>query len=285
MTIESPRLTLESAVQKLKEADLLLICAGAGMSADSGIPTFRSENGLWGDLPQLRHLPASKRGISTLSSHRLFQDDPRFAWGFFGWRLQMVREILPHSGYTDLLKIAKALPDYFVVTSNVDGHFQKAGYDDHHIQEVHGSLHWMQGMDGVGCWSADDFIPQIDMETMTHTGPLPMSIKRPDMMARPNVWMLEDYCWNSTRRQLSDIYRSKAMENHVEKIAVVSIGAGQAISTIYNLAMHKGADFLHIRIDPDERPVQGILDYPNFHQMTIGAKDGLNTLADAFFKE
>jgi hypothetical protein len=75
------------------------------------------------------------------------------------------------------------------------------------------------------------------------------------------------------------------MENHVEKIAVISIGAGQAISTIYNLALRKGADFLHIRIDPDEKPVSHMIDRPNFHQMTIGAKDGLNTLAAAFFKE
>lgn len=285
MTAELPRLTIADAVQKLKEADLLLICAGAGMSADSGIPTFRSENGLWGDLPQLRHLPPSKRGIASLSSHRLFEEDPRFAWGFFGWRLQMVRQIQPHAGYGDLLKIAQSLPDYFVITSNVDGHFQKAGYDDSRVQEVHGSLHWMQGMDGVGCWSADDFVPEIDMETMTHTGPLPMSIKRPDMMARPNVWMLEDYCWNNTRRQLSDIYRSKAMENHVEKIAVISIGAGQAISTIHNLALRHGSNFLHIRIDPDEKPVQGMLDRPNFCQVTLGAKDALHILSDAFFKE
>jgi NAD-dependent SIR2 family protein deacetylase len=275
------RMSIQTAAQRLRDADFLLICAGAGMSADSGIPTFRQKDGLWGDLPQLAHLPADRRGIDNLSNSRLFNTDPRVGWGFFGWRLQMVRDTAPHSGFGDLLSMANTFPDHFVFTSNVDGHFQKAGFADDKVQDIHGSLHWLQGMDGNGVWSADDFVPQIDLATMTHTGDLPRSPNNPSVMARPNIWMLRDDGFNRARVNQQDARRAHAMADR-KRIAVISIGAGLDIPTVHNFALRQGG-FLHIRINPDDAPVKSMMTHPTFCQISMGAKDGLKALSDAFF--
>ena len=55
--------------------------------------------------------------------------NPKYFWGFYGWRLDLYRKTIPHVGFKQLLEICKRpnISDSFVVTSNVDGHFQKAG--------------------------------------------------------------------------------------------------------------------------------------------------------------
>lgn len=280
--ITTSGMPIQDAVARLAGADMLLIAAGAGMSADSGIPTFRSDNGLWGDLPQLRHLPV-RYGIGQLSNWKLFETDPRFAWGFYGWRLENARRLQPHSGYKVLLDIAQSMPRHQVFTSNVDGHFQRAGFDDSQVVEVHGSLHWLQGVDGRGCWPADDFVPQIDLEVMRHTGDLPRTILGGHTLARPAVWMLEDWAFNHTRPEAAKRRMFDEINEVVEsggRIAVIEIGAGTVIPTVHHFARRMGT-FVHIRVDPDERPVPSMLQASAyFCQVTAGAEAGLQHIAD-----
>ena len=74
---------LGPAVKALRTCEALYITAGAGMSADSGLPTFRSKEGFWRAYP-----PAQKAGLSfsQVSNPKTFEDDERLGWGFFGHR-------------------------------------------------------------------------------------------------------------------------------------------------------------------------------------------------------
>ena len=122
-----------SIKQLFDTADGLLITAGAGMGVDSGLPDFRGNQGLWQYYPALGHQRLSFEQIANPYS---FYNSPRLAWGFYGHRLQLYRHTTPHQGFQLLLDLAKNLAHgYFVFTSNVDGQFQKAGFNSQRIFE------------------------------------------------------------------------------------------------------------------------------------------------------
>ncbi|GAM09343.1 NAD-dependent protein deacylase [Geobacter sp. OR-1] len=125
----------------IKEAEAFIITAGAGMGVDSGLPDFRGDRGFWKAYPAYERLGLS---FAECATPQHFINDPHFAWGFYGHRTNLYRETVPHEGFHIIKRwIEKNRADYFVVTSNVDGQFQKAGYAEDRIHEVHGSIHWL----------------------------------------------------------------------------------------------------------------------------------------------
>ncbi len=86
-------------------ADALLVCAGAGMGVDSGLPDFRGSRGFWNAYP-----PYKKLGLDfyDLANPEWFTADPELAWGFYGHRLNLYRRTVPHQGFDLLLKWAAA---------------------------------------------------------------------------------------------------------------------------------------------------------------------------------
>ena len=125
----------------------MLILSGAGMGVDSGLPDFRGRHGFWKAYP-----PIAKLGLdfSDMAQPRWFDQDPTLAWGFYGHRLGLYRRTVPHAGYKTLLRWAtedsklNIKSRYFSFTSNVDGHFLKAGFDPRRVCEVHGSINYLQ---------------------------------------------------------------------------------------------------------------------------------------------
>src|SRR3989338_2408963 len=117
----------------ISSATGLLVTAGAGMGVDSGLPDFRGSAGFW------NHYPALGRqgiGFTDIANPAAFRASPELAWGFYGHRLNLYRETIPHQGFAILREIGGNMPDgLFVFTSNVDGQFQKAGFDHGHICE------------------------------------------------------------------------------------------------------------------------------------------------------
>jgi len=108
----------QKAKEILKNANNILITAGAGFGVDSGLPDFRGVEGFW------RAYPAAKKlnlRFEELANPIWFEKDPTLAWAFYGHRLELYRKTTPHIGFTKLLNFAKSKKDYFVVTSNVDG--------------------------------------------------------------------------------------------------------------------------------------------------------------------
>lgn len=153
---------INRAADLIANADGLLICAGAGMGVDSGLPDFRGDKGLWEAYPAL-----GRAGIEfqNIAKPNAFWAEPVLAWGFYGHRLKLYRETAPHDGFRILKDIAQKLPHgSFVFTSNVDGQFQKAGFLETRVCESHGSIHFMQCMDGCkgNVWPASFFKPEVD---------------------------------------------------------------------------------------------------------------------------
>jgi NAD-dependent SIR2 family protein deacetylase len=223
---------LDRAAELIATADALVIGAGAGMGVDSGLPDFRGPQGFWRAYP-----PYERLGLSfvDLANPQWFVDDPELAWGFYGHRLELYRRTEPHEGFAILRRWAERMPrGGFVFTSNVDGHFLRAGFDPDGIVEVHGTLVAMQCLDdcGIGIFPSEPFAVAIDEETMRAIPPLP-ACPRCGALARPNVLMFGDWGWDSSRtdpqhRRLDSWLRALAGA----RLVIVELGAGRAVPTV-----------------------------------------------------
>jgi NAD-dependent SIR2 family protein deacetylase len=257
----------------IDQADGLLITAGAGMGVDSGLPDFRGTEGFWKAYPAL-----AKAGIhfQTIASPEAFRSCPQLAWGFYGHRLNLYRRTLPHDGFRILLELADSMPrGAFVVTSNVDGQFQKAGFRDSVICEVHGSIHHLQCLKGCAgdIWPARNFEPVVDEEQCLLTSALP-TCPHCGGLARPNILMFGDGGWLEFRERIQDAALRQWLRR-VERPVVIELGAGTSIPTVRMMGQQVGGPM--IRINPRESLVPRKTDV----SLAVGALEGLQGIADA----
>lgn len=271
---------LAQAAVVLAAADALLITAGAGMGVDSGLPDFRGREGFWRAYP-----PYAKLGLDfvQVASPRWFREDPTLGWGFYGHRLELYRETVPHDGFAILKRWAERMPKgWFVYTSNVDGQFQVAGFDAGRIHEVHGSIHHLQctGECGVGIFPAEGQGVKIDPATMRAVGRLP-KCPRCKAMARPSILMFGDDGWDGSASTAQARRHRDWLRSLGEcRLVVVECGAGTAIPTI---RMHgddlAGAGSPLVRINV--REAQG---RPGTISIAVGALEALEAI-DAIINE
>jgi NAD-dependent SIR2 family protein deacetylase len=252
---------IRRGAELIRGAEALLIGAGAGMGVDSGLPDFRGSQGFWEAYP-----PYAKLGLDfvAMANPDWFASDPAFAWGFYGHRQNLYRQAQPHEGFAILRQWAGRMPrGAFVVTSNVDGQFQRAGFDPGRIVEVHGTIHGMQCLRpcGVGIFSSEPFAVQVDETTFRASEPLP-SCPRCGALARPNILMFGDLDWDGAlaaaqHQRLNDWLRAILRDRAA--LAIVECGAGQAVPTIRRFceltARQAGGTLL--RINPREPDVPG----------------------------
>ncbi len=90
---------LDRAAEAIASAEALWIGAGAGMGVDSGLPDFRGPQGFWRAYP-----PYERLGLDfvALANPRWFSQDPTLAWGFYGHRMTLYRQTMPHDGFAIL---------------------------------------------------------------------------------------------------------------------------------------------------------------------------------------
>jgi NAD-dependent SIR2 family protein deacetylase len=244
---------LARAAELISAAGALLVCAGAGMGVDSGLPDFRGDEGFWRAYP-----PYARLGLqfAEIADPRHFGSDPELAWGFYGHRLALYRETVPHEGFRLLRDWGSAMPGGVrVFTSNVDGQFQRAGYE--HVAEAHGSIHYLQCFEGCGndIWSADGLEVPLDEETMRALTPLP-SCPRCGGLARPNILMFGDYDWVPHRSQ-AQLDELTAWRRRNRDLVVVELGAGQAVPTVRRQSeLASAAKGALVRINPREPEVR-----------------------------
>jgi NAD-dependent SIR2 family protein deacetylase len=247
---------IQQAARAIAEADALLIGAGAGMGVDSGLPDFRGDEGFWKAYPPFRG-----RSFASVSNPAWFDHDPAQAWGFFGHRLNLYLDTSPHAGFEILRRWAESRPaGYFVFTSNVDGHFATAGFDEDRILECHGSMHFAQCVRRCSrdIWPADDVRVGVDMATIRATSPLPQC-PRCRGLARPNILMFGDWGWLSDRTSRQEArYADWLRAVRRKQIVAIEFGAGLAIPTVRHECESR-ADTL-IRVNPREpdTPRRGI---------------------------
>jgi NAD-dependent deacetylase len=119
---------LARAAEALKWATKVAVLTGAGVSAESGVPTFRASDGLW-----------EGHRIEDVATAMGFQRDPELVWRFYNGRRENVAKVRPNPGHFALTKLEERYGDGFTVaTQNVDGLHQTAGTKN--VLEVHGSL-------------------------------------------------------------------------------------------------------------------------------------------------
>lgn len=269
------------AAQLIHNADAIIVAAGAGIGADSGLPTFRSQDGFWREYPALK---SAGLDFTDIASPGNFNTRPKLAWGFYGHRLELYRKTQPHHGFTILQqwrdKYSKPLYAY---TTNVDGHFQKAGIPETHVVEIHGSIQWLQCMNCRDeIWRADGFIPQVDNEHCLLTNEVPRC-PLCGTIARPNILMFDDFNWASARTSAQK-RAFTAWQHAIRSFVVIEIGAGTDIPSILRFSGHmaeRGASL--IRINPDDSPLYESLAPPaeKFVRISVGALTALQGINDA----
>jgi NAD-dependent SIR2 family protein deacetylase len=227
--------SFQEAARAIERARALVITAGAGMGVDSGLPDFRGDEGFWKAYPPYRNLGLS---FSALANPRWFATDPAFAWGFYGHRLELYRKTRPHRGFEVLRRFAARMSEgVFVFTSNVDGQFQRAGFDADRIVECHGAIDFAQCTRdcGAGIFSADSYRIEIDEETFRAAEPLP-ACPRCGALARPNVLMFGDGGWDGTRADAQherlSTWLARLSPETRGHVVVIECGAGTAIPTV-----------------------------------------------------
>lgn len=275
MTIDDE---FKMAQRVIQEADAILITAGAGMGVDSGLPDFRGNEGFWRAYPIIKDLGYS---FSQMANPEWFVRDPKLAWAFYGHRLNLYRETTPHEGFTLLLDlVAQKKQNYFIFTSNVDGQFQKAGFDKDKIWEVHGSIHYFQCTQDCNddIWNAQDEKVDVDMKNFQARN-IPLC-PNCNEVARPNILMFGDWSWNERRSNTQEQrYQKwiKQIERLNQKLAIIEMGAGTAIPTVRmvgdNLSKHLPNASL-IRINPRESEVALAKNI----SLDCGALDGLKKI-------
>lgn len=242
------------AADVIREADALLIGAGAGMGVDSGLPDFRGDKGFWKAYPPMAKLRLS---FSDMADPRWFSDDPALAWGFYGHRMHLYRDTVPHAGFSLLRKWSQSMAHgAFVYTSNVDGQFQKAGFAEEQVVECHGSIHHMQCTSPCGhqIWSAAGTNVDVDMGTFRAAMPLPQC-EHCRLLARPNILMFGDVEWLSSRSsQQQSRYEQWKVDCKDSKVVAIECGAGTAIPSVRWACERftKWQDGTLIRINPRE---------------------------------
>lgn len=119
----------ETLIEKLQNTQHLVIFTGAGVSAESGVPTFRDAlTGLWENYD-----------AESLASEFGFLADPALVWGWYEWRRHNVLQAQPNPAHHAIAKLKKQVPKLTVITQNVDDLHERAG--SHEVLHLHGSLH------------------------------------------------------------------------------------------------------------------------------------------------
>ena len=258
--MNTPLDRLRHAAELIEQADALIVAAGAGMGVDSGLPDFRGREGFWRAYPAL--------GREQLEFHRIaspdaFRTQPLRAWGFYGHRLNLYRETQPHEGFQILRRWGEqCLHGSAVFTSNVDGHFQKAGFAERALVECHGSIHHLQCLTPCceAIWPAGDLAPQVDAERCLLLNAKP---RCPwcGGLARPNILMFGDGEWID-RRQVQQQHLLDSWLNNACRPVVIEIGAGTAIPSVRHFSQRVIQEFggRLIRINPEECGVPTSMD-------------------------
>lgn len=237
---------LHDAADAIRQADALLIGAGAGMGVDSGLPDFRGDAGFWKAYPALYG-----QSLAEIANPVWFRRSPAFAWGFYGHRMNMYRSTVPHQGFHILRRWAESKPQgYFVFTSNVDGHFQKAGFDHDKILECHGSIHHLQCVSGCSdqIWKAEAVDLMIDEANLHATSELPRC-RSCNGLARPNILMFGDGQWLDHRSmEQSRRYAAWLRQAAHTNLVAIELGAGKAIPTVRFECAQRGRTLIRINL-------------------------------------
>jgi NAD-dependent deacetylase len=154
-----------SLIEKLKSAKSILFFTGAGISAESGIDTFRGKGGLW-----------NKMSAQELASFDGFMKNPDLVWEWYQYRRKIVRETEPNAGHKIIAEFEKHFNEVTVVTQNVDNLHKRAGSSN--ILELHGNIERNYCMDCKTFYEVEKYIEANEVPRCEECG----SMIRPDVV-------------------------------------------------------------------------------------------------------
>jgi len=210
-------------IEALRHAQDVVVSTGAGISAESGIPTFRdAQTGLW-----------AKYDPQELATPQAFRRNPKLVWEWYTWRRKLVSEAEPNAGHLALVEMEQKLPKFTLITQNVDGLHKRAGSKN--VIELHGNIMRTKRFDDgviVESWPETDEVPP----RCPQTG----SLLRPDV-----VWFHEN---------LSEEVLAKAREATKTCDLFFTIGTSGLVQPAASLPMLIKATAKLVVINPDVTP-------------------------------
>jgi NAD-dependent deacetylase len=166
---------LRAAADVLRRSQRLVVLTGAGMSKESGIPTFRDAlEGIWANFDP-----------EELATPQAFERNPRMVWEWYEMRRLKVLEVQPHAGHYALAALEAHLPQIVVITQNIDGLHMRAGSTD--VIELHGNITQHK------CFADCQGAPTLLDIAMLSQAEVPPRCPYCGAYARPNVVWFNEY--------------------------------------------------------------------------------------------
>jgi NAD-dependent SIR2 family protein deacetylase len=224
---------IERAVSHIRAARALVIATGAGASADSGLPTFRDENGYWSD-----------ERIRALANPEAFAERPAEAWRFYLSRVEAASRARPHAGYEALASLARHVGEYRCITSNVDAMLERAGLPSF---RVCGDIFKAQCQRrcGIGTYPLDDATDATTVPKCPRCGAI----------ARPAVCLFGDGDWEYEGFLAEQVEYQKWLSHAPEPLVVLEVGAGRRLPIIRGAAESAARKGILIRVNSHEAEV------------------------------
>jgi len=216
--------------QKILNAKRVVVLTGAGISAESGVPTFRGEDGLW------RNYRAEE-----LATPRAFERDPKLVWEWYDWRRGIIGGTQPNTGHEALVRMEAFYPQFTLITQNVDGLHRKAG--SRNVIEIHGNLWRVRCVEEQKIFYLED-VPLREIPPRCSCG----ALVRPDV-----VWFGES---------LEAKLMNKAYEALASCDLLLIVGTSGIIHPVAGFpAIAKQAGATLIEINPIRTPLSPLCDF------------------------
>jgi NAD-dependent deacetylase len=229
----------------LRGARAITVITGAGISAESGVPTFRGAAGLWRSFRP-----------EDLATPQAFARDPQLIWDWYRWRRRSIAEAVPNPGHQVLARWDSRIHDYLLLTQNVDGLHTRAG--SRRLVELHGNI-WRARCTKNASHVVDESPPTPDGERVTRAvglaaggGGAPPALKdvlptcsscgallRPDI-----VWFGESLDGAAVSRALAAVHACELL------ILVGTSGVVYPVAGFPLMARRHGARVVEINIEP-----------------------------------
>ena len=207
----------------------VLVFTGAGVSVESGIPTFRGKDGYW------RSLDPAK-----LATPEAFARDPKLVWDWYCERRQRIRNAQPNAAHKAIARLAQLMNEFLLVTQNVDDLHTRAGLSNEKMVQIHGDIFVTR------CSRCDWSRRDHDHEHEHEKEDVVPKCARCDVLVRPGVvWFGEQLPWNEVQR----------VENYLDRgpcDLVIVAGTTATFGYIVDWALRagrNGADLIEVNLE------------------------------------
>ncbi len=238
---------IKRAAEILRDSRHVAVLTGSGISAESGIPTFRGKDGLW---KQFR--------AEDLATPEAFARDPKLVWEWYDWRRGIIAKVEPNPGHRTLAKWEEFFHEFSVITQNIDGLHAKAGSKN--ILELHGNI-WK-----VRCTKDKNV-------TENYTVPLteiPPACPVCGAMLRPHV------VWFGESLDTGILSRAFGLSSSCDVMLVIGTSAFvQPAASLPLRAAESGAKIIEINPDPTPLTSYAEISLPGKAGEILPAIDGL----------